>query len=146
MVSSDDFDGKATNLNGFYLHINFEQKSPKPAIVPNHMAWPLHLMTMVHSISPYIIRCNLQALKLWAKMQNFAFFVLYNVLHNINVHKYHQVSLQDLRFWLLPEVRDSHINWCLYKCFFLYTKFLNCCFHQLSNWSLHSSGVRALVL
>ena len=33
MVSSDDFDDKATNLNGFYLHINFEQKSPKPAIV-----------------------------------------------------------------------------------------------------------------
>ena len=33
MVSSDDFDGKATNLNGFYQHINFEQKNPKPAIV-----------------------------------------------------------------------------------------------------------------
>ena len=36
MVSNDDFDGKATNLNGFYLHINFEQKSPKTAIVPFH--------------------------------------------------------------------------------------------------------------
>ena len=33
MVSSDDFDGKATNLDGFYLHFNFEQKNPKPAIV-----------------------------------------------------------------------------------------------------------------
>ena len=33
MVSNDDFDGKATNLNCFYLHINFEQKYPKPAIV-----------------------------------------------------------------------------------------------------------------
>ena len=33
MVSNDDFDGKATNLNGFYLHVNFEQKSPKTAIV-----------------------------------------------------------------------------------------------------------------
>ena len=33
MVSSDDFDGKATHLNCFYLHINFEQKYPKPAIV-----------------------------------------------------------------------------------------------------------------
>ena len=33
MVSNDDFDGKATNLNYFYLHINFEQKYLKPAIV-----------------------------------------------------------------------------------------------------------------
>ena len=33
MVSNDDFDGKATNFNCFYLHINFEQKYPKPAIV-----------------------------------------------------------------------------------------------------------------
>jgi len=32
MVSNDDFDGKATHLNCFYLHINFEQKYPKPAI------------------------------------------------------------------------------------------------------------------
>ena len=35
MVSNDDFDGKATNLNYFYLHINFEQKYLKPAIVAN---------------------------------------------------------------------------------------------------------------
>ena len=33
MVSNDDFDGKATHLNCFYLHINFEQKYSKPAIV-----------------------------------------------------------------------------------------------------------------
>ena len=33
MVANDDFDGKATHLNCFYLHINFEQKYPKPAIV-----------------------------------------------------------------------------------------------------------------
>ena len=33
MVSKDDFDDKATNLNFFYLRINFEQKYPKPAIV-----------------------------------------------------------------------------------------------------------------
>ena len=33
MVSNDDFDGKATNLNCFYLHINFEQKYSKPAIL-----------------------------------------------------------------------------------------------------------------
>ena len=26
MVSNDDFDGKTTHLNCFYLHINFEQK------------------------------------------------------------------------------------------------------------------------
>ena len=29
---SNDFDGKATHLNYFYLHINFEQNYPKPAI------------------------------------------------------------------------------------------------------------------
>ena len=33
MVSNDDFDGNATHLNCFYLHINFEQKYLKPAIV-----------------------------------------------------------------------------------------------------------------
>ena len=33
MVCNYDFDGKVTNLNCFYLHINFEQKYPKPAIV-----------------------------------------------------------------------------------------------------------------
>ena len=33
MVSNDDFDGKATHFNCFYLHINFEQKYPKLAIV-----------------------------------------------------------------------------------------------------------------
>ena len=36
MVSNDDFDSKATNLNCFYPHINFEQKYPKPAIVPSN--------------------------------------------------------------------------------------------------------------
>ena len=30
MDSNDHFDGKATHLNCFYLHINFEQKYPKP--------------------------------------------------------------------------------------------------------------------
>ena len=33
MVFNDDFDGKATNLNCFYLHINFEQKYLKLAVV-----------------------------------------------------------------------------------------------------------------
>ena len=33
MVANDDFDGKATHLNFFYMHMNFEQKYPKPAIV-----------------------------------------------------------------------------------------------------------------
>ena len=33
MVANDDFDGKATHLNGFYMHMIFEQKYPKPAIV-----------------------------------------------------------------------------------------------------------------
>ena len=32
MVATDDFDGNATHLNCFYLHINFEQKYPKPAL------------------------------------------------------------------------------------------------------------------
>ena len=38
MVSNDDFDGKATHLNCFYLHINFEQKYPKLALV-NSVLW-----------------------------------------------------------------------------------------------------------
>ena len=33
MVADNDFDGKATHLNCFYPHINFEQKYPKSAIV-----------------------------------------------------------------------------------------------------------------
>ena len=33
MVANDDFDGKATHLNCFYMHMIFEQKYPKPAIV-----------------------------------------------------------------------------------------------------------------
>ena len=39
MISNDDFDGKATHLNCFYLHINFEQKYPKPAIVKRGPQW-----------------------------------------------------------------------------------------------------------
>ena len=34
MVANDDCDGKAaTHLNCFYMHMIFEQKYPKPAIV-----------------------------------------------------------------------------------------------------------------
>ena len=33
MVSNNHFDGKGTHLNCFYLHINFEQKYPKLAIL-----------------------------------------------------------------------------------------------------------------
>ena len=33
MVANDDFDSKATHLNCFYIHMIFEQKYPKPAIV-----------------------------------------------------------------------------------------------------------------
>ena len=33
MVDDDGFDGKATHLNCFDMHINFEQKYPQPAIV-----------------------------------------------------------------------------------------------------------------
>jgi hypothetical protein len=33
MVANDDFDGKASHLNCFYMHMNFEQKYPKLAIV-----------------------------------------------------------------------------------------------------------------
>ena len=48
MVSNDDFDGKASNLNYFYLHINFEQKNPKPAIVKmSWHKWKEHINTEV---------------------------------------------------------------------------------------------------
>ena len=33
METNDDFYGKEVNLNCFYMHINFEQKYPKMAIV-----------------------------------------------------------------------------------------------------------------
>ena len=33
MVPNDDFDGKTTYLNCFNIHMIFEQKYPKPAIV-----------------------------------------------------------------------------------------------------------------
>ena len=33
MVANDDFDGKETHSNCFYMHMIFEQKYPKPAIV-----------------------------------------------------------------------------------------------------------------
>ncbi len=33
MVANDDFDGKATYLNCFYMLMNFEQKYLKPATV-----------------------------------------------------------------------------------------------------------------
>ena len=33
MVANDDFDGKATHLNCFYMHMIFEQKYPKSALV-----------------------------------------------------------------------------------------------------------------
>ena len=39
MVSNDDFDGKATHLNCFYLHINFEQKYPELAIGGRWNVW-----------------------------------------------------------------------------------------------------------
>ena len=39
MVANDDFDGTATHLNWFDMHMNFEQKYPKPAIV--YMAYIL---------------------------------------------------------------------------------------------------------
>ena len=45
MVSNDDFDGKATHLNCFYLHINFEQIYPKPAIVAPRDLYILTLCT-----------------------------------------------------------------------------------------------------
>ena len=32
MVANDNFDGKATHLNCFFMHLNFEQKYPKPAM------------------------------------------------------------------------------------------------------------------
>ena len=49
MVSNDDFDGKATHLNCFYLHINFEQKYPKPAIVTMRGKWTSDLQLSAFS-------------------------------------------------------------------------------------------------
>ena len=43
MVSNDDFDGKATNLNYLYLQTNFEQKFLKPAIVARRVVVTLLL-------------------------------------------------------------------------------------------------------
>ena len=48
MVSNDDFDGKATHLNCFYLHINFEQKYPKPAIVIEEVGYLTKVFTYIH--------------------------------------------------------------------------------------------------
>ena len=45
MVSNDDFDGKATHLICFYMHINFEQKYHKPAIVHSQQTQILILLT-----------------------------------------------------------------------------------------------------
>ena len=39
MVANDDFDGKATHLNSFYMHMIFEQKYPKPALVVMQQHW-----------------------------------------------------------------------------------------------------------
>ena len=39
MVSNDDFDGKATHLNCFYMHINFEQKYPIVIGEKNEETW-----------------------------------------------------------------------------------------------------------
>ena len=54
MVFNDDFDGKATHLNCFYLYINFEQKYPKPAIVIYETEIPL-----LTQISPHFLLLNL---------------------------------------------------------------------------------------
>ena len=35
MVANDDFDGKATHLNCFYMHMIFEQKYPKSGYMVN---------------------------------------------------------------------------------------------------------------
>ena len=41
MDTNDDFYGKEFNLNCFYMHINFDQKYPKTAIVCTaHVALP----------------------------------------------------------------------------------------------------------
>ena len=39
MVANDDFDGKATHLNFFYMHMIFEQKYPKSALVVMQQHW-----------------------------------------------------------------------------------------------------------
>ena len=58
MVSNDDFDGKATNLNYFYLHINFEQKYLKPAIVKSGLILEGILSSVRSSIYLYYLVNN----------------------------------------------------------------------------------------
>ena len=48
MVANDDFNGKAIHLNCFYMHINFEQKYPKPTIVrKSRVVWLQLLRDMI---------------------------------------------------------------------------------------------------
>ena len=69
MDTNDDFYGKEFNLNCFYMHINFEQKYPKTAIVmpdktwwgpvPTTFRWPCMCVgTFIHSTTTYNL-CNL---------------------------------------------------------------------------------------
>ena len=74
MVSNDDFDGKATHLICFYLHINFEQKYPKPAIV--HVLQKEELLTKIY-------------------LYEFAFrFILYEFAFRFILYEFAFVSVQ----------------------------------------------------
>ena len=58
MVSNDDFDGKATHLNYFYMHMNFEQKYPKLAKVylGSQFDFTLQQAEVLCSVDSFILR------------------------------------------------------------------------------------------
>ena len=57
MVPNDDFDGKTTYLNCFNIHMIFEQKYPKPAIVGGGSNPRLSVIVMEGE--GYKIKCRL---------------------------------------------------------------------------------------
>ena len=95
MVSNDDFDGKATNLNCFYLHINFEQKYPKPAIVicniilhiSDSMKCKLeHHINLIHEMKVFEVHYQNPSSKLDISYQ-FIFFTIYAIFSNTRLNK-----------------------------------------------------------
>ena len=98
MVSNDGFDGKATNLNCFYLHINFEQKYPKLAIVIYWIKKFYLKKVSVNLIFLFTFRPN-QCLVLW--LGN-----LFNLTINIGLN-----VKPKLIFFFLTPARTHSISW-----------------------------------
>ena len=58
-LHNDDFDGKENHLNCFYMHMIFEQKYPKPALVSGQKGIGIQLNFPLLAISHYIyLQCN----------------------------------------------------------------------------------------